>query len=96
MARAKADAIHPHWLAKSLAGVVLGLLLALGCSGIFALLNTNMEGSIKVQLTMWLVVPIWLAVLSGCYGFRDGWRAWLWLTLANLLVWLPQLALRQW
>lgn len=80
------DTIRRDWISKSLAGALLGFSLALGCSGLFARLASGMVMALKVQLTMWMVMPIWLAVLSGCFLFRSGKRAWLWLGVANLVV----------
>ena len=45
-----------------------------------------MQLSIRGQLAMWMVPPIWLGVLSGVYFFANGVRAWLWLGGAGLLV----------
>lgn len=78
--------IQRDWVSKTLAGTLLGLTLALGCSGLFARLNLAMALSAKAQLAMWMVAPIWLGTLSGSYFFGSGWRAWLWLGCANLLV----------
>ncbi len=94
MSRANSDPIKPHWLSKTLAGLIAGFFLALGGSGLFVLSTPTMEGSIQAQLAMWTVVPLWLTALGSCYLFRSGARAWLWLGVANLLLWLPQLALR--
>jgi hypothetical protein len=78
--------IRRDWLSKTLAGALLGFSLALGCSGLFARLASGMVMALKAQLTMWMVMPIWLGVLSGCFLFRSGKRAWLWLGVANLVV----------
>ncbi|WP_319380874.1 hypothetical protein [Thiomicrorhabdus sp.] len=74
------------WLAKSLAGLFLGFALGLGLSGVFMALDNNILLSIKAQLAMWIVTPVWLAVLSSVFLFRSGLRAWLWLGALNLLV----------
>lgn len=78
--------IQRDWISKSVAGVVLGLLLGLGCSALFMELAPDMMANIKVQLAMWMVTPIWLGVLSMSFLFQDGKRAWMWLVLANTLV----------
>ena len=74
------------WLSKTLAGLLLGLFLSLPCSAVFMQLPLNIAMSVKVQLAMWSVAPIWLLVLSLCFLFPTGQRAWLWLGLGNLLV----------
>ena len=37
---------------------------------------------------MWLVAPLWMALLSTCFLFRSGRHAWLWLGGANVLAWV--------
>lgn len=74
------------WLSKTLAGTVLGLGLAMAIAGLVAWgtpggpVATN-----KFQFVMWLVAPIWVGVLSFCYLFRNGLRAWVWLGAANVV-----------
>lgn len=68
------------WLGKTLAGAICGLAIALIASGFFMLPDTKHNTIYdKYQIAMWMVPPIWLAVLSCCYLFRDALRAWLWL-----------------
>jgi hypothetical protein len=74
------------WLSKTTAGGVLGLTLALGCSGLFVHFSSDMAISIKAQLAMWMVVPLWLGVFCAVFLFASGRRAWLWLGGANLLI----------
>jgi len=78
--------IQRDWVAKTLAGTLLGLSLAFACSAVFAQLATEVAPPIRVQLAMWMVMPVWLCVLSGSYLFRSGGRAWLWLSVANVVV----------
>ncbi len=78
--------IRRDWLAKSLAGGLLGFSLAMGCSGLLLAACASLPPGTRAQLAMWLVTPVWLGVLSSCYFFRSGLRAWLWLGGANLLV----------
>lgn len=94
MADRDTPAIRRDWLSKTLAGLVGGGLLALGCSGLFAQANGAMPLSIRGQLAMWMLPPIWLGVLSGVYFFRSGGRAWLVLGTAGGLVFGAFLALR--
>lgn len=86
MTAAKPDAIRRDWLAKTLAGALLGFTLAIGCSSLFNWFAADLPLSIRGQLAMWLVAPVWMGVLSGVYFFGSGLRAWAWLGGANLLV----------
>ncbi|QTD44342.1 hypothetical protein J1M35_14660 [Ottowia testudinis] len=86
MAERKNTLAPRDWWSKSAAGLLLGLGLALGCSGLFHLAATEMAPSIRAQLTMWTVMPIWLGVLALVFLFRSGKRAWLGLGAANVLV----------
>ncbi len=94
MPQTESPALRRDWLSKTLAGLLLGLTLAIGCSGIFARLASSIALPIKAQLTMWMVMPIWLGVLSGCFFFQSGKRAWLWLGAANIVVYGLLLAVR--
>ncbi len=78
--------VRRDWLAKTLAGALLGLLLALGCSALFVALAVGIQPSARAQLAMWLVIPVWMGVLSGSYFFTSGLRAWGWLVVSNLAV----------
>ncbi|MGO1070631.1 hypothetical protein [Lysobacter sp. CA199] len=66
-----------HWFGKSSAGLVLGFGLALALSGLFAWLGPDGidGGSGKAQFTMWLISPIWCAVLAFVFLFRTSARA---------------------
>jgi drug/metabolite transporter (DMT)-like permease len=86
MKKEKPRGIRRDWLVKSVAGTLLGLALAFGCSGLFVFFNPDMSASVRAQLAMWMVMPIWLGTLSAVFLFRNGWRAWIWLGGANLLV----------
>lgn len=74
-----------NWLGKASAGLVLGYLLALGVSGFVSLGAPGGPAGGKVQFVMWTVSPVWACVLSFCFLFRDGLRAWLWLGGATIL-----------
>jgi hypothetical protein len=76
------------WWLKSSAGLILGLILGFGLSGLFMLWGPEVITSVKVQFTMWLVAPVWLLVLAFVFMFRTGLQAWLWLGGANLVVFL--------
>ena len=76
-----------NWLGKASAGLILGFALALSLSGLWAWLGPGglMHSSAKTQFNMWLMSPIWALVLSFCFLFRSGWRAWFWLGLASAI-----------
>lgn len=78
--------IRRDWLCKSVAGTVLGLALGLAAGGV---LMRHLAGppAITAQLAMWAVAPVWMGVLSLCFLFRSGLRAWLWLLAANAAAW---------
>lgn len=77
--------IRRDWWSKSLAGLLCGAALALACSRLFVQFNPGMALSVRGQLAMWMVAPIWLGVLSTVYCFASGLRAWLWLGSVSLL-----------
>lgn len=76
-----------NWFGKASAGLILGFGLALALSGIFAWAGPGglMQGGGKTQFNMWLMSPVWALVLSLCFLFKSGWRAWGWLGLANAI-----------
>ena len=78
--------IQPDWVSKTLAGLLLGFIIALACSAIFVWLSPGMAPSSRSQLAMWMLAPVWLGVLSLCYLFRTGLRAWIGLGGACLLL----------
>lgn len=96
MSEKKARLESRHWFGKTCAGAILGLGLALALSGWFAWLGPDGidAGGGKIQFTMWLVAPIWCAVLAFVFLFRDSLRAWLWLGTANALAFGVLWALR--
>ncbi len=86
--------IQPDWISKTLAGALLGFTFARGASGPMALALHGLKASARAQLVMWMVAPVWLAILAGCYAFRSGKRAWACLGAANGLLLLVLGALR--
>lgn len=82
------------WLGKVSAAVVLGFALSLGLSGLlsWAIGVGDTYFSTKGQLTMWVMSPIWCAILSSCFLFRSGARAWGMLGAATLIVWIALFA----
>lgn len=77
------------WFGKTSAALVLGFLLALGAAGLFRALGGIEDAyfSTKGQFAMWLMAPVWALVLSLCFFFRSGIRAWGWLAAANAVLW---------
>ena len=83
-----ASTLRRDWLSKTLAGLVLGAVLALQASAFFVRFGPALPLASTAQLAMWLSVPVWMGVLSLVFFFRSGLRAWLWLggtALAGLL-----------
>jgi hypothetical protein len=65
------------WLGQILAGVFLGLLLALVCAALFAWFGPGgIDATDKTQVVMWLIVPIWLAALAWAFSFASAAQAW--------------------
>ena len=42
---------------------------------------------------MWMMAPVWALVVSLVFLFRTSLRAWGWLALANVVLWIPIFAL---
>ncbi|WP_028311512.1 hypothetical protein [Derxia gummosa] len=93
-AAGKPPPIARDWTARTLAGLLLGFGLALGCSGVLAQLLAALPLALRGQLAMWLVVPLWFVAFGASGFFTSGLRAWLWLGGANLLAWGAWGALR--
>lgn len=76
-----------NWFGRASAGVILGMSLAIGLSGLMAWFGPGglTAGGGKLQFNMWMVSPLWLLILSLVFLFRTGPRAWFWLGLVNLL-----------
>jgi H+/Cl- antiporter ClcA len=90
----KSQAIQRDWWSKSLAGFLLGGVLALLVSSLFSQLSDDLVFSARRQLANWLVPPIWLGVLGTVYFFASGLRAWLWLGCAAALLMATSYLLR--
>ncbi|MBK6707927.1 MAG: hypothetical protein IPG54_10800 [Sphingomonadales bacterium] len=84
-----------NWFGKVSAGLILGFLLALGASGLFRTLGGVDEAffSTRGQFSMWMMAPVWALVVSLVFLFRTSLRAWGWLALANVVLWIPIFAL---
>lgn len=85
--------IRRDWISKSLAGFIGGGLIAIGSTGILDFLCADLPISIRGQIVMWLLPPIWLGVMSSVYFFRSGSKAWSWLGSAGLVCCLTGVAL---
>ena len=83
-----------NWFGKASAGLVLGLVIAVGLSGLvsWALGLKDTYFSLPGQFTMWIISPLWCAILSFCFLFRSGPRAWSLLGLAAGAIWLALFA----
>ncbi len=77
------------WFGKASAGLLLGLAIALGVSGLLPRLGVGTVGynATSGQFMMWLIAPVWAGVLSFCFLFGSGLRAWVGLGLAAAAVW---------
>jgi hypothetical protein len=92
--RRKASSVRADWVSKTLAGVLLGLALAVSASGLLALALAALPLATRGQLVMWAAAPVWLGVCSSVYFFSSGVRAWLWLGGATVLSHAAWYALR--
>ncbi|TMP35989.1 hypothetical protein [Pseudoalteromonas rubra] len=94
--------IQPHWLSKSLAGVVAGGLLSFAFVGLIVWFGpdglngtlTNSELLWKTQFNMWIIAPVWLVILSLTFLFKTGKQAWGYLLLASAVCFAMQVVFR--
>jgi len=77
------------WFGKTSAAVVLGFTLTLALTCLFGAVFAKGDAyfSPQGQMAMWLFSPVWCLILSLCFLFRSGARAWAWLAAANILAW---------
>ncbi|MBH1964861.1 MAG: hypothetical protein I8H77_11030 [Comamonadaceae bacterium] len=85
LSKPKPKPMRPDWISKTLAGLLLGLSLAIICSGVLMAILPSMSLAVSGQLAMWLVPLVWLTALSLVYLFSSGLRAWIGLGALNLL-----------
>lgn len=78
-----------NWLSKVTAAVVPGNLLTFGLVGVIGLLSHADSDPRKAsaQFLTWLTVLLWCTILSTCFLFSNGKRAWNYLSAAALCVW---------
>ncbi len=76
------------WFGKAVAGTVLGFILAVLASALFAWFGPGgiLAGAGKTQFNMWLVGPVWALVLSFVFMFRRTRDAWLYLGLTSVVL----------
>lgn len=84
--KTKKEKVQPDWWSKIISATFLGYLFAIGCAGVFLKIYPDIPSHIRAQLAMWLVIPIWLSILSGCFFFKNGRHAWISLISANLVI----------
>jgi hypothetical protein len=78
------ETLSRDWLSKTLAGGAGGFGLGIAASGLLVCLTPgSLDVQNKFQVAMWLVPPVWIAVMSATYLFRTGSRAWAGLGSAN-------------
>lgn len=78
--------VATHWWSKSIAGVVLGLTLAVALAGLIARYGPGgIDAPNKVQFIMWIIAPLWMLCIGLVFFFRSGLRAWLTLLAVNVL-----------
>lgn len=84
------------WFGKVSAAAILGFTVTIALTCTFEALFSNGDAyfSPQGQIAMWLVSPIWCAILSLCFLFRSTARAWGWLAAANLMAWTIYAAVR--
>ena len=69
-------------LAKTFAGILLGLPLAMALVSVLVWIwPVSSESVVIPMLTVFF--PLWIAIMAGTYMFRSGARAWVWLAVAN-------------
>jgi len=72
-------AIRRDWVGKTLAGTLLGFALGVIAGAFFVRFGPALSLPVTAQLAMWIVTPVWFTVLSLCFLFGSGLRAWAWL-----------------
>jgi len=86
---AKKGPTRGDWIGMTLAGVLLGLTLAVSVTTTFGRLPLGIAPPIHAQLTMWLLMPVWLSAIASSFAFETGRRSCTWLGAANLVALVP-------
>ncbi|HVI57240.1 MAG TPA: hypothetical protein VM621_19525 [Luteibacter sp.] len=71
-------------LAKTFAGILLGLPLALALIAFVIWVWPGSSESVTLPLLV-AFFPVWTGIMGATYLFRSGAHAWAWLVLANLV-----------
>ncbi|WGS52376.1 hypothetical protein LFL96_29715 [Paraburkholderia sp. D15] len=84
-------------LLKCVAGVLGGFGLAIAASALLARLSPGgLTAASKFHVVMWLVPPLWIAVVSAAFLFRGAARAFVWLAVANAAAFALVLVCQRW
>jgi hypothetical protein len=70
-------------LAKTFAGILLGLPLSMAVVSLAIWLWPRSSESVVIPMLM-LFFPLWIGAMASTFLFRSGTRAWAWLAMANL------------
>lgn len=70
-------------LAKTFAGIVLGLPLSMALVAVAIWLWPHSSESVVIPM-MVIFFPLWIGTMAATFLFRTGVRAWAWLAVANL------------
>jgi len=78
-----------NWAGKVAAALVPGFTASLALTCLYLQLAGVQDSFMSAhgQIAMWAMAPLWSGILSSCFLFRTGLRAWSWLLLANLVLW---------
>jgi hypothetical protein len=67
--------IQPDWWMKSIFGLLLSLILAIGLSNLFIVLCRNFfEQDTLVQVGMWGIALLWLPLFFSSFYFKRAWH----------------------
>jgi hypothetical protein len=69
---------------KAVAAILLGLGLAIALCGLYGWLGPGTMTD-KYMVVLWLLVPVWLTVVSCSFFFKTAKQAWLVLIGANIV-----------
>ena len=70
-------------LAKTFAGIVLGLPLSMALVAVAIWLWPHSSESVVIPM-MVIFFPLWIGIMAATFLFRTDVRAWAWLAVANL------------